>query len=57
MHIPRQFHGPYNRGDIDSIREWLGDKWQEVVYLKNMGGILVPWLSKLGYNKYRTLIW
>ena len=52
-----RFHKPYDKGDIEQIKEWLGEKWAEVVYLKNMGGLLIPFLSKLGYNQYRTLIW
>ena len=52
-----RFHEPYENGDINTIKEWLGQKWAEVVHLKNMGGILVPFLSKLGYNERKTLLW
>lgn len=52
-----RFHEPYAAGDIGKIREWLGPKWAEVAHLKNMGGILTPFLSNLGYNEKKTLIW
>ena len=52
-----RFHEPYEKGDINTIKEWLGQKWAEVVHLKNMGGILVPFLSELGYNQKKTLLW
>jgi len=51
------FREHYDAGDIDKLKELLGHKWAEVAHLKNMGGILVPFLSKLGYNEKRTLIW
>ena len=52
-----RFHKPYAEGDFDTIREWLGQKWAEVVHLKNFGAILVPFLSSLGYNEKKTLLW
>ncbi|MCK4822899.1 hypothetical protein KA005_44465, partial [bacterium] len=52
-----RFHEPYEKGDLDTIQKWLGPKWAEVVHLKNMGGILIPFLSALGYNEKKTLIW
>lgn len=52
-----RFHKPYKKGDLDTIQKWLGQKWAEVVHLKNFGGVLIPFLSNLGYNKKKTLIW
>ena len=52
-----RFHEPYEAGDIDTIRQWLGPKWAEVQYLKNMRSIIYPFLSRLGYGKKKKLIW
>ena len=52
-----RFHEPYRKGDLKTIQKWLGQKWAEVVHLKNFGGVLVPFLSSLGYNEKKTLIW
>lgn len=52
-----RFRKLYEEGDLEAIQEQLGPKWAEVVHLKNMGGILIPFLSGLGYNEKKTLLW
>ena len=46
-----RFHKLYENKDIKEIQRLLGPKWAEVVHLKNMTGILGPFLTKLGYNR------
>jgi hypothetical protein len=53
-----RFREPYEAGDIDKLQEMLGEKWAEVVHLKNMGSYLAPFLGELGYDgRKKTLIW
>ena len=52
-----RFWEPYENGDMVTIQNLLGPKWAEVLHLKNFSGILTPFLSGLGYNEKKTLLW
>lgn len=46
-----RFRDAYRAGDLDELRRMLGPKWAEVEYMRNMNGILLPFLRDLGYQR------
>ncbi len=52
-----RFRELYADKKIDEIRFLLGPKWAEVVYLKNSAGIILPFLTSLGYTKGDLDLW
>jgi len=49
-----RFRESYEQGNLDKIKEMLGNKWAEVEYLKIWGGTIMPFLRDLGYGE---LLW
>lgn len=51
-----RFRQPYDLGNIDEIKNMLGEKQGELDYLKIHGGTIKPFLQRLGYD-IGSLLW
>lgn len=57
-HTPNnRFKEAYEAGDVGVLKMKLGVKWAEMEYLFNMGGIIMPFLGDLGYERGQLKAW
>ena len=52
-----RFKRVYEENDVEAAKNMLGQKWAEVEYLKNMAGVIMPFLANLGYKREQLRLW